>query len=428
MRSGRDELRGTRKSVHRARRGVAAATAALVTLAAAACAPPAPTPAPQLQGVPPCPSSGIHADGSSSTAAAPTDSAAAATGSSSGGPDGVVLVAEDAQGRPEIVDATVAEAAAVAEDLESDGSLDVVAIELPSQVTLTASEVAANDPYRSQQWGLDDLAIESAWSHSAGAQVDIAIVDTGVAATHPDLRGRVCSGVAFLAGDGVARTGKGAADPQGHGTHVAGIAAAATSDGVGVAGVAPRARLVPVRVMDDSGRGYASDVARGIVWAVDHGAEVINLSLGGPGTPSMESAVDYAVDHGVVVVAAAGNDGPGGQASFPGAFDGAIAVASYDRGGAVSSFSTRGTYVDVAAPGRSILSSLRTGDWGFMSGTSMATPHVAGLAALLMADDPSRTPSQVRQRIESTAVDAGASGRDTAYGVGRIRPTAALAG
>ncbi len=138
--------------------------------------------------------------------------------------------------------------------------------------------------------------------------------------------------------------------------------------------------------------------------------------------------MDYALGHGVVVVAAAGNDGPGGQASFPGAFDGAIAVASYDRGGAVSSFSTRGTYVDVAAPGRSILSSLRTGDWGFMSGTSMATPHVAGLAALLMADDPSRTPSQVRQRIESTAVDAGASGRDTAYGVGRIRPTAALGG
>lgn len=412
--------------MHRARRGAAVATATLVTLVATACAPPAPTPAPQLQSVPPCPSSGIHADGSS-TASAPSDSAPAGA-AASGGPGGVVLVAEDAQGRPEIVDTTVAAAAAVAEDLESDGSLDVVAFELPSQVALTASEVAANDPYRSQQWGLDDLAIESAWSHSAGAQVDIAIVDTGVAATHPDLRGRVCSGVAFLAGDGVARTGKGAADPQGHGTHVAGIAAAATSDGVGVAGVAPRARLVPVRVMDDSGRGYASDVARGIVWAVDHGAEVINLSLGGPGTPSMESAVDYALGHGVVVVAAAGNDGPGGQASFPGAFDGAIAVASYDRGGAVSSFSTRGTYVDVAAPGRSILSSLRTGDWGFMSGTSMATPHVAGLAALLMADDPSRTPSQVRQRIESTAVDAGASGRDTAYGVGRIRPTAALGG
>ncbi len=430
MRSGRDQHHGPRSASRHPRRAAATAGAILVALVAAACAPGAPAPAPQLQSVPPCPSSSLHADGSSSPApetAAATSTGASAASDAAGTPE-VVLVAEDADGRPEIVETTVDAAATVVEELESDGTLDVVAIEAPSQVTLAATGVAARDPYRSQQWGLDDLAIESAWSRSVGSHVDIAIVDTGVAATHPDLRGRVCSGVAFLGGDGVTRTGKGAADPQGHGTHVAGIAAAATGDGVGISGVAPHARLVPVRVMDDQGRGHASDVARGIVWAVDHGAEVINLSLGGPGTPSMQSAVDYALDHDVVVVAAAGNDGPDGDASFPGAFDGAIAVASYDRNGVVSSFSTRGTYVDVAAPGRSILSSLRTGDWGFMSGTSMATPHVAGLAALLLADDPSRTPNQVRHRIESTAVDAGTSGRDTAYGAGRVRPTAALGG
>jgi serine protease len=425
MRSGRDELQGPRGAPLSPRGAATAAAAVLVGLLGAACAPPAPTPPPQLQTVPACPPSSIAAGGTSST---PADTAGGAEPTDARGAAGVVLVAEDAHGRPSIVDTTIDAASAVVEELESDGTLDVVAVEPPTQVTLAATEVAANDPYRSQQWGLDDLAIESAWSHSVGSQVDIAIVDTGVAASHPDLRGRVCSGVAFLNGDGVTRTGKGATDPQGHGTHVAGIAAASTGDGVGVAGVAPRARLVPVRVMDDKGHGYASDVARGIIWAVDHGAEVINLSLGGPGTPSMESALDYALDLGVVVVAAAGNDGPGGAPSFPGAFDDAIAVASYDRGGAVSSFSTRGSYVDVAAPGRSILSSLRTGDWGFMSGTSMATPHVAGLAALLLAEDPSRTPAQVRQRIETTAVDAGAAGRDPAYGAGRVRPTAALGG
>jgi subtilisin family serine protease len=229
----------------------------------------------------------------------------------------------------------------------------------------------------------------------------------------------------------------GATDPHGHGTHVAGIAAASADDGVGVAGVAPNARIMAIRVMDNNGFGYTSDVARGITWAVDHGAEIVNLSLGGPSTPSMRIAVDYALSNGVVVVAAAGNDGAtdrdgdgvaDNDVSYPAAYDGAIAVASYDRNGVVSSFSTRGDYVDVAAPGSWILSTLNTGSWGRMSGTSMATPHVAGIAALLIAQQPSRTPAQVRERLESTAFDPGGDGRDPAYGVGRVRPVAALGG
>jgi type VII secretion-associated serine protease mycosin len=304
-------------------------------------------------------------------------------------------------------------------------------------VSLASTGVAAADPLRSDQWSLDNLSIESAWTRSRGAQVDIAVIDTGVAATHPDLRGKVCSGVAYLGGTGVAQTGKGATDPHGHGTHVAGIAAASSDDGVGIAGVAPQARIIPVRVMGSGGSGHTSDVARGITWAVDHGAEVINLSLGGPATHVMRIAVDYAVSNGVVVVAAAGNDGdtdrnkdliPDNTPSYPAAFDGSIAVASYDSNGTVSSFSTRGDYVDVAAPGSWILSTLNSGGWGPMSGTSMATPHVAGIAALLIAQQPSRTPAQVRQRLESTAVDAGATGPDPAYGVGRVRPVAALGG
>ncbi|MFN7151537.1 MAG: S8 family peptidase, partial [Microthrixaceae bacterium] len=402
--------------------GAAIAAAALVAVVASACAPPATAPAPQMQAVAPCPTSNPAGVGSDAAPSGdPVDSQGAGAQ--------VVVVAEDEDGRPEIVSTTVHDAASVVDELEADGTLDVVAIEPPEQVSLATTGVAATDPRRSEQWALNDLTIESAWTRSRGAQVDIAVIDTGVAATHPDLRGKVCGGVAYLGGDGVARTGKGATDPHGHGTHVAGIAAASSDDGVGIAGVAPDARIMAIRVMDAQGHGYTSDVARGITWAVDHGAEVVNLSLGGPATPSMRLAVDYALNNGVVVVAAAGNDHQtGDDPSYPGAYEGAIAVASYDSNGTVSSFSTRGDYVDVAAPGSSILSTLNTGDWVRMSGTSMATPHVAGIAALLIAQQPSRTPAQVRERLESTALDAGPIGPDPAYGAGRVRPVAALGG
>lgn len=400
------------------------AAATLLAVLAGACAPPAtaPAPTPQMQAVA-CPAAS-PAGGAGSDTSPSTDPA----GSSATGAE-VVVVAEDEHGRPEIVPTTTGDAASVVDELEADGTLDVVAIELPEEVSLAATSVAATDPLRSEQWALGNLGIESAWTRSRGAQVDIAVIDTGVAATHPDLRGKVCSGVAYLGGNGVAQTGKGATDPHGHGTHVAGIAAASAGDGVGIAGVAPDARIMAIRVMDAQGRGHTADVARGITWAVDHGAEVINLSLGGPDTPSMRIAVEYALSNGVVVVAAAGNDGAGlNDPSYPAAYDGAIAVASYDRNGTVSSFSTRGAYVDVAAPGSWILSTLNTGSWGRMSGTSMATPHVAGIAALLIAQQPNRTPAQVRERLESTAVDAGDPGPDPAYGVGRVRPVAALGG
>lgn len=386
---------------------------------AAGCAPAAPTPPPAdaTVALPSC-------DGSTAGAVA------AAGAPEDGGPgpasadDDVVLVAVDEAGRPRIDTTDVPGAVSTNAAWRADPDLEVVGIELDQVMTVGA----AADPYRPQQWGLDDLHAEQVWNTGSGAGIDIAVVDTGVLGTHPDFSGRICSGVAYLGSTGVAQVGQGAVDGHGHGTHVAGIAAAGRNDGIGVAGVAPSARLIPVRVLDGAGNGTSADVARGITWAVDHGAEIVNLSLGGGYSVAVDSAVQYADAHGVLVVAAAGNDGPSGPPNYPAALPDPLAVASYDEGGAVSAFSTRGAYVDIAAPGSGIVSAYKDGRWTYMSGTSMATPHVSGAAAVLLGSEPGLSPAQVRQRLESTAVDTGPIGHDDASGWGNISLVDALAG
>lgn len=228
--------------------------------------------------------------------------------------------------------------------------------------------------------------------------------------------------------NGVAVEGAGAIDQNGHGTHVAGIAAAGRGDGVGIAGVAPAARVVPVRVLDSTGAGTSGDVANGIRWAVDHGADVINLSLGGDQSMAVTLATDYAESMGVVVVAAAGNAGPSGPVSYPAALDSAVAVASHDASGALSSFSSNGPQVDVAAPGSGIFSSSPGSQWKAMSGTSMATPHVTGTVALMLQIHPTRSPAQVRELLRTTAIDEGPTGFDNGYGWGRLNAGQALSG
>lgn len=353
----------------------------------------------------------------------------AATAADPESADQVVVVAVDDEGRPELVTTSFEDVASTAASLADDPALDVVAVETDRAMRVAGAAAASGgDPYRSQQWALDTLEVPTAWAISTGAQVDVAVIDTGVSGTHIDLAGKVCSGVAFLNSTGVAQLGQGATDPHGHGTHVAGTVAALRDNGVGVAGVAPSARIIPVRVLDAQGNGSSSDVARGITWAVDHGAEVINLSLGGPHSQAVQTAVDYAESLGVVVVAAAGNAGVGGPPNYPAALEQVVAVASHEPNGAVSTFSTRGAYVDVAAPGSGILSTSRDGSWVYMSGTSMATPHVAGVVALLLDDEPGLTPLQVRERLNTTATDAGTPGHDTSYGWGRLNAVGALAG
>lgn len=400
----------------------ASAPVVVLVLAAvlAACGPP-PTPAPLTVPAP----TPAEAPGDCGTAAAQAMAVDEPSPTVVAGEPTVVVVALDDEGRPEIVTTELHDTAATTAELEADPGLDVVAVEADRPVSIADT---GGDPLRPQQWALDALQIESAWSASTGVDVDIAVVDSGVSGDHPDLAPKVCSGVAFLGSDGVARLGQGATDGNGHGTHVAGIAAAGTGDRTGTAGVAPSARIMPVRVLGADGTGSSADVARGITWAVDHGAEVINVSLGGGYSSAVDLAVDYAERQGVLVVAASGNAGPNGARNYPAALDDVLAVASHDQSGAVSSFSTQGDYVDLSAPGSGIISTYPDGRWASMSGTSMATPHVAGAAALLLAAQPELTPAQLRARLRATATDAGAPGFDVAHGWGRLDLLDALAG
>jgi len=269
-----------------------------------------------------------------------------------------------------------------------------------------------NDPaFSSQQWGPQKIQAPAAWDITRGSSsVKIAIVDTGVQANHPDLNGKVVNGYDFVDDDTVAQDG------NGHGTHCAGIAAAVTNNGTGIAGVAPNATILAVRVLNNSGSGTLDDVAAGIRYAADAGAQVISLSLGGSsGTSTLQSAVDYAWSRGSVVVAAAGNSNTSAP-SYPAYYSNAIAVASTTSSDTRSSFSNYGSWVDVAAPGSSIYSTYPTSTYATLSGTSMATPHVAGLAALLASQG--RSNSNIRAAIENTA-DA-ISGTGTYWVHGRV--------
>jgi subtilisin family serine protease len=193
----------------------------------------------------------------------------------------------------------------------------------------------ANDTLRRQQWALSRLHAEKVWRKSSGRGAVVAVVDTGVQASHPDLKGQVLRGRDFVDGD------RSANDRNGHGTHVAGTIAARANNHRGIAGVAPSARILPVRVLDSAGNGNTYNAARGIVWAVNRGADVINLSFAGNQIdPQMQAAVDYAVRHDVVVVAAAGNQGCSGPTTYPAALPGVIGVAASNRHDRIAPFST----------------------------------------------------------------------------------------
>ncbi len=281
-------------------------------------------------------------------------------------------------------------------------------------------------------WGVDRIDAELAWGSYTGSGVDIAIVDTGIDKNHQDLEANLAGGINFI--------GKGPPwkrkidpsdwnDPNGHGTHVAGITAAVDNT-IGVIGVAPAAHLWAVRVLDKNGSGYLSDVIDGIYWAADNGMEVINLSLGieketldqyPNDKQALQDAVGYAYyTKGVVVVAAAGNEGAGEDTViYPARFDSVIAVAATDSNDGRASFSSTGDTVELAAPGVDIYSTWNDGFYNTLSGTSMASPHVAGTAALVISSGVTDA-TLVRSVLQSTADDLGDSGLDPLYGHGLV--------
>jgi subtilisin family serine protease len=302
----------------------------------------------------------------------------------------------------------------------------------PRRIVAQPQEVPAprtrsGDPLMAQQWSLKAVEAESAWQITTGTNVKVAVVDTGVDLQHPDLKANIIEGY------NAEQPGTPAQDGHYHGTHVAGIIAAVANNGEGVTGIAPTAKIMPVRAISNGG---VAEVADGIVWAADNGARVINLSLGwdypnASVEETIKRAVKYALDKNVVVCAALSNASsynprstPDNLANKPG-FEGVVGVGNVDtndrRGGAP------GEWKSVSSPGTQIMSTLPNGKYGNLTGTSMATPMVAGIAALMIAQNPTLTNRAIKERMMATAIDIGAPGFDNEFGAGRINAARVLA-
>jgi thermitase len=275
--------------------------------------------------------------------------------------------------------------------------------------------------YLPYQWNLPAIATEDAWTINRGSKnIKIAVVDTGVDLHHPDLVNRLDKG--YNAIDDTDNPD----DDNGHGTHVAGIIAADTNNGEGVAGITWYNPIIPIKALGADGSGGSLAIAKGIIWATDHGAEVINLSLGNyQGSELMKKAIKYAQDKNVVIISAAGNDNTN-QPSFPAAYPGVIGVAAVDAHGNRAAFSNYGDYIDVAAPGVDIPSTYFQGQYAALSGTSMAAPHVTALAALIRSVKPDLKNTEVADIITRTTQKTGQPMPDPYYGNGIIDNVKAL--
>ncbi|MEV5028610.1 S8 family peptidase [Paenibacillus sp. LPE1-1-1.1] len=280
----------------------------------------------------------------------------------------------------------------------------------------TSASIKPNDAlYSEYQWNLPNIETEKGWSISKGNdKVIIAVLDTGVQSNHPDLKGKLIEGTNIV--DEEAEPD----DDVGHGTHVSGIIGATVNNSEGVAGLSWYNKIMPVKVLDSSGAGSTYSVAQGIIWATDHGAKVINMSLGNYAQADfLHDAIKYAYEHDVVMIAASGNDNtdrPGYPAAYPEVF----AVAATDSNHEKASFSNYGDYIDVAAPGDSIASTYPGSQYAALSGTSMASPHVAALAGLIRSVNPELTNVEVMELMRKSAVDLGAEGKDDNFGYGEI--------
>lgn len=331
---------------------------------------------------------------------------------------------------------------------------DLAEVEFAEPVVYRETGVVPNDPSFAAQWGLTKINCPAAWDRTTGsANVTVAVLDTGIDLDHPELAPLLVPGFDMVdlgpnptppagfrfEGDFAGRDN----DPQdevGHGTHVAGTVACVSNNASGVAGVTWSCRLMPVKVLtrivnlnnpnDVRGVGSSADIAAGIRWAVDNGARVLNLSLSGPTNTQVErDAVAYAISRGAVVVAAMGNNG-GQIVRFPAAFPDVVAVGAINQNDQRANFSNTGPHIDVAAPGVGVLSTVWNNGFATFDGTSMASPHVAGVAALILSCNPNLTGAQVADIIRTTArplrVNPGDPVPNDTFGHGCVDAAAAI--
>ncbi|HEU5328050.1 MAG TPA: S8 family serine peptidase [Thermomicrobiales bacterium] len=321
------------------------------------------------------------------------------------------------------------------DELRADPAVEAASLDYIVHAT---ADFTPNDPDFPQQWDMTAVDAPAAWGAGARASgVTVAVIDTGADYNHPDLSAALLPGCNFVVTVPATCGPTAAQDDNNHGTHVSGTIAALTNNGLGVAGLAWGARILPLKALDATGSGSWFAITDAITYAAQQpGVRAINLSLGSdPGLPPdssavalLQNAVDTARQQGITVVAAAGNSGVNIDTTpvYPASLRGVVAVTAVDQNGAKPAWANYGTTVVVAAPGVSVLSTIING-YGLMSGTSMATPHVTALAALLCAAVPALQPDNVTRLLEQTATDLGPPGPDATYGWGRIDVAAALA-
>lgn len=283
---------------------------------------------------------------------------------------------------------------------------EVLRIDDDIQVSINKASSTAVKPTQVLPWGVNRIDADLVWGTTTGQAVKVAIIDTGIDTNHPDLQANIKDGINTISAT------KGYQDDNGHGTHVAGIIGAVNNT-VGVIGVAPKVSLYVIKALDRNGSGYLSDIIEGLQWAVDNHMQVVNMSIGtNSDILSFREAIAAAYNAGLIMVVAAGNDGPtANSVDYPAAYPGTIAVAATDSNGQIASWSSRGPQVDIAAPGVNINSTWNNDNYKTISGTSMATPHVTGTAALILsAKDPMTPPmtlDAMRTQLMMTAENLG---------------------
>lgn len=283
---------------------------------------------------------------------------------------------------------------------------------------LAIPALTPNDPYAGSEWHLGKLGLASAWDAAQGSGVTIAVLDTGVDGTHADLAGHMAAGWNFYDNNGDT------SDVNGHGTAVAGAAAASVNNGVGVAGMAGQSLIMPVRIADANAYAYWSTVAQGLTWASDMGARVANISYSGvAASATVQSAAQYMRARGGLVVVAAGNNGID-EGIAP--TTSMIVVSATDANDQKTSWSSYGSFVSIAAPGQDIWTTTRGGGYQAWWGTSLASPVVAGVVSLMMSARPAMSNTQLESLLYSSSTDLGAAGRDSYYGWGRVNAAAAV--